>query len=94
MKIFAQIMLKFCLFKFYSKLNDSFGGNIMKLFTKLVFILAATSFIAGCNTVHGVGKDLEAGGEKIQSAAQKSNPKTGAVHKQTRTSTTTTYRTN
>lgn len=27
-------------------------------------------FVAGCNTMQGAGKDIERGGEKIQSEAQ------------------------
>jgi len=36
--------------------------------------LAALSFVAlaGCNTVEGMGKDVKATGESIESAAQKS----------------------
>lgn len=31
--------------------------------------LALISFLAGCNTVQGVGKDMQAGGREIQKAA-------------------------
>ncbi|MFC3111024.1 entericidin A/B family lipoprotein [Undibacterium arcticum] len=34
-----------------------------------MFILAG--FISGCNTIQGAGKDIERGGEKVQSEAQK-----------------------
>ena len=33
-------------------------------------LAAAYVFITGCNTVQGAGKDIERGGEKIQSEAQ------------------------
>ena len=37
----------------------------------IALVLAATyAFILGCNTVQGAGKDIERGGEKIQSEAQ------------------------
>jgi entericidin B len=37
----------------------------------IALALAATYvFILGCNTVQGAGKDIERGGEKIQSEAQ------------------------
>lgn len=37
----------------------------------IALALAATYvFIMGCNTVQGAGKDIERGGEKIQSEAQ------------------------
>lgn len=32
-------------------------------------ILALMTMLAGCNTVKGMGKDLQAGGEEIQKAA-------------------------
>ena len=32
-------------------------------------LLVLTWLTAGCNTIHGAGKDLEAGGEAIQDAA-------------------------
>ena len=35
-----------------------------------VLILMAI-FLAGCNTVEGIGKDLKKGGEKIEKAASK-----------------------
>ena len=31
--------------------------------------------LAGCNTIAGVGKDMKAGGQAIESAAEKSKPK-------------------
>jgi predicted small secreted protein len=44
----------------------------------LAACLAATllgTVLAGCNTVAGVGKDPKAGGQAIESAAEKSKPK-------------------
>ncbi|HSC78815.1 MAG TPA: entericidin A/B family lipoprotein [Chitinolyticbacter sp.] len=32
--------------------------------------LAAFTLLTACNTVHGVGKDIEKGGEKVQDAAE------------------------
>ncbi|PMC16875.1 entericidin EcnA/B family protein [Oligella urethralis] len=32
--------------------------------------LAGAVFATGCNTVHGAGEDIEAGGEAIQRAAK------------------------
>ncbi|MDP2171292.1 MAG: entericidin A/B family lipoprotein [Rhodocyclaceae bacterium] len=38
----------------------------------LMLILAAAAFVlAGCNTVQGLGKDIEKGGEAIQKKAAK-----------------------
>ncbi len=38
-----------------------------------IFVLAG--FLAGCNTMEGMGKDIERGGEKIQSGAEKTKQK-------------------
>lgn len=41
------------------------------IMTKLLLIIVASFFAAGCNTVHGLGKDIEKGGEALQKAATK-----------------------
>ena len=41
----------------------------MRRMIALAFALTYV-FITGCNTVQGAGKDIERGGEKIQSEAQ------------------------
>lgn len=33
-------------------------------------LLTVAAFIAGCNTMEGLGKDIERGGEKIQDEAR------------------------
>ena len=38
---------------------------------KAISLLLAVLFLAGCNTVEGIGKDLKKGGEKIEKAATK-----------------------
>ncbi len=39
---------------------------------KLILALCALSFVlAGCNTVKGVGKDIQKGGEALERAAEK-----------------------
>ena len=39
---------------------------------KLIFALLATAFLlAGCNTVRGMGQDIQRAGEKIEGAARK-----------------------
>jgi entericidin B len=40
---------------------------------RLFVILSALSLtaLAGCNTVRGVGQDIERGGEKLQGAAER-----------------------
>jgi predicted small secreted protein len=43
---------------------------IKKLLTA-VFALAAATWLAGCNTVEGMGKDIQKAGEKIEDAAKK-----------------------
>ena len=40
-----------------------FGGFIVRTFC---FCLAIASLLSACNTVQGIGKDLEKGGEAIQ----------------------------
>ena len=34
-------------------------------------LAALAGLLAGCNTMHGLGQDIERGGEKIQGAADK-----------------------
>ncbi len=36
---------------------------------KLLFLVMIAAVLAGCNTVAGIGKDLEKGGEAIQKSA-------------------------
>jgi predicted small secreted protein len=36
----------------------------------LVLLVFLSSFLAGCNTIEGAGQDIEAGGEKLQEAAE------------------------
>ena len=38
---------------------------------QLIAIVLAALFLAGCNTVEGVGKDIKKGGETIEKAAKK-----------------------
>ena len=38
---------------------------------RMVFLLLAMMTLAGCNTVQGVGRDLEKAGEAIQRAGNK-----------------------
>lgn len=40
----------------------------MRKFTALIEVLAG--LLAGCNTVQGLGKDIEKGGEAIQKAVK------------------------
>ena len=41
---------------------------LKKVFATLL-LLGMLGAIAGCNTVHGLGQDIERGGEKIQEKA-------------------------
>ena len=34
-----------------------------------LFLTSAFAVMSGCNTMHGAGRDIERGGEKIQDAA-------------------------
>lgn len=37
---------------------------------KLILAMLAATVLAGCNTMHGAGEDIERGGEKIQESAR------------------------
>lgn len=39
-----------------------------------ILAAAVLSFLAGCNTVEGVGQDVQAGGRAVERAADKANP--------------------
>jgi len=41
----------------------------------MAIIIAAATILGGCNTVKGIGKDVEKVGEKTQEAAQKASDK-------------------
>lgn len=47
---------------------------MMKKLTVLLAVMAAGT-LAGCNTIEGVGKDLEQGGEKVQDSAKDTREK-------------------
>jgi predicted small secreted protein len=36
----------------------------------LVLLVFLASVLSGCNTIEGAGQDIEAGGEKLQEAAE------------------------
>ena len=38
---------------------------------KLIALLGVLALLAGCNTVKGVGQDLQKAGEKLEEAAKK-----------------------
>lgn len=38
---------------------------------KLVSLLLAVLVLAGCNTMEGLGKDIQQGGQKLEKAANK-----------------------
>jgi len=38
---------------------------------KLIALIMAGLFLVGCNTVQGIGKDIQRGGEKLERAADK-----------------------
>ena len=47
----------------------------MKRIVALWALAGLVGAVAGCNTVEGVGKDMKAGGQAIENAADKSKPK-------------------
>jgi entericidin B len=42
---------------------------------RIIALLVLSGFIAGCNTMSGVGRDIERGGEKLQNSADKTKEK-------------------
>jgi entericidin B len=40
----------------------------------IALVLGAGAAVSACNTVEGAGKDMEAGGEAVQDAADKNRP--------------------
>jgi len=42
---------------------------------KLIALIAAVFVVAGCNTISGAGKDVEAGGKAIEKAADDTKKK-------------------
>lgn len=42
---------------------------------KLLVLIAAVLAVAGCNTISGAGKDVEAGGKAIEKAADDTKKK-------------------
>lgn len=38
--------------------------------TKYVVLIALMMAVAGCNTIHGVGKDIEKAGEAVQKSTK------------------------
>ena len=41
----------------------------------LLLAAGVVAAVAGCNTVAGVGRDIKAGGQALETAAEKSKPK-------------------
>jgi entericidin B len=48
----------------------------MKKFIAILSVLVTTLGASACNTMKGVGQDVERGGEKVQDAAQKTQNNT------------------
>ena len=44
---------------------------MLKKFAVLMMLVGFAVGLAGCNTVEGAGKDIKAGGDKIERAADK-----------------------
>ena len=44
---------------------------MIKRIFALLMLLGMLGTIAGCNTMHGLGQDIERGGEKIQDKASR-----------------------
>ena len=46
---------------------------------RFAIALAAIALVAGCNTMHGIGEDVSAGGRKVEDALKK-DKSTGNDH--------------
>lgn len=42
----------------------------MKKLIAVLFVFASLLSISACNTIHGIGKDIERGGQAIEKAAK------------------------
>lgn len=42
--------------------------SMMRILLMLLVALFITAFTAGCNTIEGMGEDIEAGGDEIEDA--------------------------
>jgi len=61
--------------------------QIKNTFVNLALIITSIAFLNGCNTVQGMGKDVQAGGNAINKAVSGN----GSSHKKTTTSTQLTH---
>jgi predicted small secreted protein len=43
--------------------------NVKRAFSVLMIVVSLAGILGACNTVRGVGRDIERGGEKTQDAA-------------------------
>lgn len=48
------------------------GAYMLK---KVLGLMVLAGFLAGCNTMEGMGRDIERGGEKIQNGAERTKQK-------------------
>jgi entericidin B len=48
---------------------------MLRILSSMSLIVAVVVAVSGCNTVAGVGKDMKAGGQAIENAADKSKSK-------------------
>lgn len=58
----------------YSAKGNSEEEDMMKIgrkFSIILFVLLFCMVVCGCNTIRGMGKDIEGAGETIQNAAKK-----------------------
>ena len=45
-------------------------SRTMRMIVRVMRVAILSAFLAGCNTVHGIGQDIAKGGEAIQKAAK------------------------
>jgi entericidin B len=54
-----------------NELGERRSGNMAEKIVALLLLIGFAVGIAGCNTVEGMGKDVKAGGQAIEKAADK-----------------------
>ncbi len=55
---------------FRESMNLFSGDVVMKRMNLLLLALVAMLFLTACNTVQGVGKDIQAGGKAVEKVAK------------------------
>jgi entericidin B len=54
--------------------SPNFGKRTTMKAATAALLAVMMMFVAGCNTVAGAGKDVKAGGQAVENAAEKAKP--------------------